>query len=56
MLKNFDFFAFFGKTTLTGKFSKFCFERIHHDTDRHVQISLNLADNIARTRNVSECL
>jgi len=26
-------FCFFGKTTLTGKFSKFCSKRIHRDTD-----------------------
>jgi len=31
-----DFFFRFLKRPLTGKFSKFCFERIHHGTDRRV--------------------
>jgi len=32
-----SFFAFFlEKTTLTGKFSKFCSKRIHRDTDWRV--------------------
>jgi len=35
-LKKIDFLRFFGKRPLMGKFSKFCSERIHRDTNGRV--------------------
>jgi len=35
-VENNSVFAFCGKTTPWGNFSKFCSERIHRDTDRRV--------------------